>query len=96
MSKFEILREPHVTEKTTLLKEALQVLTFRVSPRANKIDIKKAVETLFKVKVSAVRTAVTHGKKKRQGRHTGRRPDWKKAYVTLKEGEQMPEIFETR
>lgn len=96
MSKFEIIREPHVTEKTTLLKENLQVLTFRVSPRANKIDIKKAVETLFKVKVSAVRTAVTHGKKKRQGRHTGRRPDWKKAYVTLKEGEQMPEIFETR
>lgn len=96
MSKFEIIREPHVTEKTTLLKEALRVLTFRVSPRANKIDIKKAVETLFKVKVFAVRTAVTHGKKKRQGRHTGRRPDWKKAYVTLKEGEQMPEIFETR
>ncbi|MGI8782958.1 MAG: 50S ribosomal protein L23 [Acidobacteriota bacterium] len=96
MSKFEIIREPHVTEKTTLLKEALRVLTFRVSTRANKIDIKKAVETLFKVKVSAVRTAVTHGKKKRQGRHSGRRPDWKKAYVTLKEGEQMPEIFETR
>lgn len=96
MSKFEIIREPHVTEKTTLLKEDLRVLTFRVSPRANKIDIKKAVEALFKVKVSGVRTAVTHGKKKRQGRHSGRRPDWKKAYVTLKEGEQLPEIFETR
>jgi large subunit ribosomal protein L23 len=62
---------------------------------ANKIEIKDAVEKIFKVKVESVRTANFHGKKRRQGRYSGRRPDWKKAYVTLKQGEKMIEFSET-
>ncbi len=70
-------------------------LTFKVSRDANKIEIKDAVEKIFKVKVESVRTANFHGKKRRQGRHVGRRPDWKKAYVTLKQGEKMIEFSES-
>ena len=69
-------------------------MTFKVLRDANKIEIKDAVEKIFKVKVESVRTANFHGKKRRQGRYTGRRPDWKKAYVTLKEGEKMIEFSE--
>ena len=61
---------------------------------ATKPEIKKAVETLFGVKVSDVRVANVHGKVKRQGRYSGKRPDWKKAYVVLKQGEKMIEFFE--
>ena len=61
---------------------------------ANKIEIKKAVERIFKVKVASVRTANFHGKIRRQGRFSGRKPDWKKAYVTLKKGEKMFEFSE--
>jgi large subunit ribosomal protein L23 len=85
---------PLITEKSTLLKEKNRVLTFRVERRANKIEIKRAVEALFKVKVASVRTGSVHGKYKRVGRSEGRRPDWKKAYVTLKPGEKMIEYFE--
>ena len=69
-------------------------MTFKVLRDANKIEIKDAVEKIFKVKVQSVRTAIFHGKKRRQGRYSGRRPDWKKAYVTLKEGEKMIEFSE--
>ena len=89
-----VLRTPVITEKSTLLKETMQVLAFNVLRDANKIEIKDAVENIFKVKVADVRTAIFHGKKKRQGKYVGRRPDWKKAYVTLKEGEKMIEFSE--
>ena len=89
-----VLKTPVITEKSTLLKENLQVLAFNVLRDANKIEIKDAVENIFKVKVASVRTAIFHGKKKRQGKFVGRRPDWKKAYVTLKKGEKMIEFSE--
>jgi large subunit ribosomal protein L23 len=89
-----IIVAPLITEKSTILKEKGNVLAFRVDRRANKIEIRRAVETLFKVKVAAVRTQNVGGKEKRVGRFTGRRPDWKKAYVTLKPGEKSVEYFE--
>ena len=90
-----VLKLPVITEKSTLVKENLRTVTFKVLRDANKIEINDAVEKIFKVRVQSVRTAVFHGKKRRQGRYTGRRPDWKKAYVTLKEGEKMIEFSET-
>ncbi len=89
-----VLKLPVITEKSTNVKENLRTVTFKVLRDANKIEIKDAVEKIFKVKVQSVRTANFHGKKRRQGRYTGRRPDWKKAYVTLKEGEKMIEFSE--
>lgn len=89
-----ILRLPVITEKSTFEKEKLQTLTFKVARNANKVEIKGAVESIFKVKVASVRTANFHGKIRRQGRFAGRKPDWKKAYVTLKEGEKMFEFSE--
>jgi len=89
-----ILRLPVITEKSTSVKENNRTVTFKVLRDANKIEIKDAVEKIFKVKVQSVRTANFHGKKRRQGRYSGRRPDWKKAYVTLKEGEKMIEFSE--
>jgi large subunit ribosomal protein L23 len=89
-----ILRLPVITEKSTFEKEKLQTLTFKVARTANKIEIKKAVEHVFKVKVASVRTANFHGKIRRQGRYAGRKPDWKKAFVTLKKGEKMFEFSE--
>jgi large subunit ribosomal protein L23 len=90
-----VLKLPVITEKSTHVKENLRTVAFKVLRDANKIEIKDAVEKIFKVKVQSVRTANFHGKKRRQGRYTGRRPDWKKAYVTLKEGEKMIEFSET-
>jgi large subunit ribosomal protein L23 len=89
-----ILKLPVITEKSTFEKEKLQTLTFKVARNANKIEIKDAVEKIFKVKVARVRTANFHGKVRRQGRFAGRKPDWKKAYVTLKKGEKMFEFSE--
>ena len=91
---YEIIRRPLLTEKSTLLKEGQRTLVFEVHRDATKPEIKKAVETLFGVKVENVRVANVHGKMKRQGRFAGRRPDWKKAYVVLKPGEKMIEFFE--
>jgi len=91
----EVLRLPVITEKSTHLKENLRTLTFKVARDANKNEIREAVERIFKVKVESVRTANFHGKVRRQGRFSGRRPDWKKAYVTLREGEKMVEFSET-
>jgi large subunit ribosomal protein L23 len=90
----QVIIGPVITEKSTSLKDQTRTLCFRVAKRANKIEIKSAVESLFKVKVAGVRTLTTHGKWKRMGRYAGRRPDWKKAYVTLAEGEKMIEYFE--
>jgi large subunit ribosomal protein L23 len=89
-----VLILPVITEKSTVLKDNLRTVAFKVLRDANKVEIKDAVEKIFKVKVQSVRTATFHGKKRRQGRYSGRRPDWKKAYVTLKEGEKMIEFSE--
>ena len=94
MKLTEVIRRPLVTEKTTLMREDGRTLVFEVARSANKIDVKRAVEKLFGAKVAEVRTALAHGKEKRQGRFSGRRPDWKKAYVTLREGQKMPEFLE--
>jgi large subunit ribosomal protein L23 len=93
-SVYEVLRRPLITEKSTSLKETQRTLGFEVHRDATKPEIKKAVEQLFGVKVKDVRVANVHGKTKRQGRYVGRRPDWKKAYVVLKEGEKMVEFFD--
>jgi large subunit ribosomal protein L23 len=90
----EVLKLPVITEKSTFEKDNLRTLTFKVARDANKQEIRRAVEQIFKVKVDSVRTATFHGKTRRQGRYAGRRPDWKKAYVTLKEGEKMIEFSE--
>ncbi len=78
-----------LTEKGTALKEADNKVMFKVAKEANKIEIKKAVEEIFKVKVDSVATINCKGKKKRLGSFEGRRPDWKKAIVTLKKGEKL-------
>ena len=93
-SIFEVIRRPLVTEKTTIDKETRNTLVFEVHRDATKPDIKKAVEKLFSVKVEQVRTANLPGKLRRQGRYSGHRPDWKKAFVLLKEGEKMIEFHE--
>jgi large subunit ribosomal protein L23 len=90
----DVIRRPLLTEKSTLLKEAQQTLVFEVHRDATKPEIKKAVEALFETKVKDVRVANVHGKVKRRGRHAGRRPDWKKAFVVLKKGAKMVEFFE--
>ena len=92
--KYQVLRLPVITEKSTHVKESLRTLTFKVARDANKQEIKDAVQQIFKVKVDSVRVANFHGKTRRQGRFVGRRPDWKKAYVTLKAGEKMIEFSE--
>jgi large subunit ribosomal protein L23 len=85
----EIIRAPLVSEKGTLLAESANQVLFKVRPEANKIEVKKAVESLFKVKVVKVRMARYLGKIRRVGRSMGRRPGWKKAYVTLREGDKI-------
>jgi large subunit ribosomal protein L23 len=88
-NEHDILIGPMLTEKGTLMKEQHNKVLFRVAKSANKIEIKNAVEKNFKVKVERVATIVCKGKKKRMGRYEGKRPDWKKAIVTLKEGEKL-------
>ena len=90
---YRIVRRPVITEKSTLQKEMHNQLAFEVDRRANKIEIKKAVERIFKVRVKDVRTMNYQGKQKRLGRTVGRRPHWKKAIVTLQPGEKI-EFFE--
>jgi large subunit ribosomal protein L23 len=85
----EVIRAPLVSEKGTLLTESTNQVLFKVRPEANKIEVKKAVETLFKVKVEKVRMARYLGKVRRVGRNMGRRAEWKKAYVTLREGDKI-------
>lgn len=84
---YTILKGPCLTEKASLQQEMNNKVVFEVHPTANKIEIKQAVEKMFNVKVGNVRTTSMRGKQKRVGRHVGRTQDWKKAYVTLAEGE---------
>jgi large subunit ribosomal protein L23 len=88
-SPHEVIRAPLISEKGTLLTESANQVLFKVRPDANKIEVKRAVEALFKVKVEQVRIARYLGKMRRVGRSMGRRSDWKKAYVTLKEGDKI-------
>jgi large subunit ribosomal protein L23 len=88
-----VIRRPMVTEKSTRQKEESRQYVFEVHRDANKIEIQSAVERLFKVKVLQVRTSNVLGKIKRLGRRYGKRPDWKKAIVTLKEGDRI-DFFE--
>ncbi|GGA78142.1 50S ribosomal protein L23 [Edaphobacter acidisoli] len=90
---YTVIRRPLITEKGMGFKEAQNTLVFEVDTKATKTEVKQAVESLFKVKVSAVRTANVEGKERRRGRYAGYRPDWKKAYVRLKDGEKMPEYI---
>jgi large subunit ribosomal protein L23 len=84
-----VLRRPLLTEKATIAREMGSEYAFEVDPRANKIQIKEAVESRFDVKVKHVRTVRVRGKIKRMGLHSGKRPDWKKALVTLVEGQSI-------
>lgn len=89
----QVIRRPLITEKGTDLKDQVNQYVFEVARDANKIEIKRAVQSLFRVKVLSVRTLSVTGKKKRVGRFVGRTPGWKKAVATLKEGERI-EFFE--
>jgi large subunit ribosomal protein L23 len=91
---YQIILEPVITEKSTLMKEVNREICFAVNPKANKIQIKEAVEKLFNVKVESVKVMNKKGKTRRVGRNVGKKKDWKKAYVKLKEGEKMIEYFE--
>ena len=93
MNIFDVLRAPKMTEKTLSLKEEANQFAFEVDQRANKIQIKESIEKSFKVSVLKVRTMNVRGKKKRLGRYQGRKSSWKKALVTLKEGDTI-EYFE--
>ena len=93
MTPTEIVQGPVITEKGTLVNEQANQVIFRVHVHANKVEIRHAVETLFKVKVEKVRTSRQLGKVRRVGRHLGRRPNWKKAYITLAEGSRI-DFFE--
>lgn len=90
---YEVVLRPLLTEKGTRLKEEGNQYLFRVAKTANKVEIKQAIEQLFKVTVLEVRTVRLRGKVKRLGRFQGRRPDWKKAIATLKEGDSI-ELYE--
>ena len=94
MKPTEIIRRPLITEKTTIAREKGEVVVFEVARAATKVDVRRAVEKLFGVKVAGVRTQLAHGKFKRQGRFEGQRPDWKKAWVRLKAGEKAPDFIE--
>jgi len=93
MSMEGMVLSPLVTEKGTFVSEKSNQVVFRIRPGANKDQIRNVIEDLFKVTVIKVRTANFLGKERRRGRTVGRRPNWKKAYITLKEGDRI-EIFE--
>ena len=93
MISYDIIKRPLITEKTNIQKEVNNQLTFEVERRANRVEIKKAVEKIFNVRIAGVRTMQIKGKTKRRGRIIGKRRDWKKAIVTLMPGERI-EFFE--
>ena len=93
MMQYEIIKRPLITEKTNIQKEIANQLTFEVDRRANRIEIKRAIESAFKVRVASVQTMQVKGKVKRRGRNIGKRRDWKKAIVTLMPGERI-DFFE--
>ena len=94
MQFHSVILAPVVTEKGTIKKDGEKTLCFKVAIDANKIQIREAVQKLFKVKVADVRTVINEGKLRRRGKFAGYRGDWKKAYVKLKNGEKMPEYAE--
>lgn len=94
MKLTDIIRRPLITEKTSIQREDGRTIVFEVARDANKVQVRNAVEKLLGAKVDSIRTSIVHGKVKRQGRYQGQRPDWKKAYVTLREGQKMPEFLE--
>ena len=89
-----VIRRPLITEKTSIARERGATMAFEVACDATKIEVKQAVEKLFGSKVASVRTEIMHGKFKRQGRFSGQRSDWKKAWVKFKAGEKVPEFME--
>ena len=91
---YQVIKRPVITEKGLTLKEKDRTLCFEVHEDASKQQIQEAVEQLFKVKVQHVRTMIVPGKMRRRGKYSGYRSDWKKAYVTLREGEKMIEYGE--
>jgi large subunit ribosomal protein L23 len=93
MNIYDVIKKPLISEKTTIEKDVKNVVSFVVDRNANKIEIKAAVEKLFKVEVSDVNTVNMAGKVKRVGKNIGKRSNWKKAYVTLKEGSNV-DFFE--
>lgn len=93
MIQYEIVRRPLITEKTTIQKESFNQVTFEVDRKANRVEIKRAIEKIFNVRVAVVRTMQITGKVKRRGRILGKRKDWKKAIVTLMPGERI-DFFE--
>ncbi len=93
MMAHEIIKRPLITEKTSIQKELHNQVSFEVDRRANRIEIKKAVESIFDVRVASVKTMQITGKTKQRGRITGKRRDWKKAIVTLMPGERI-DFFE--
>ncbi|MBN2125370.1 MAG: 50S ribosomal protein L23 [Deltaproteobacteria bacterium] len=93
MDIYKVIKEPHITEKGSLQKGQSNQISFKVHPGANKVEIRRAVETLFKAKVLDVRTMNMEGKKRRLGKSMGKRSDWKKAVVRLAPGENV-EFFE--
>ncbi len=86
---FQILKAPHISEKSAILGDAANQAVFQVARGARKVEIKAAIEQLFDVKVANVRTVNMKGKTKRQGQRRGRRSDWKKAYVSLEQGHEI-------
>lgn len=88
-NQYDILKKPCLTEKGMTLQEVHNQIVLKVNPDANKIEIKAAIQDLFKVKVLKVRTLNMHGKSKRVGKHIGQTPNWKKAVVTLAEGQKI-------
>jgi large subunit ribosomal protein L23 len=86
---FTVLLAPHVSEKASMASEKSNAVVFKVAKDANKLEIKKAVEALFEVKVQSVRTCNVKGKQKFFGRVAGKRASWKKAYVSLAEGQDI-------
>ena len=91
MNVYDVIRRPIITEKGHAKRESERTMCFEVHRDANKIEIRQAVETLFRVKVADVRTANFVGKLRRRGRFTGYASDWKKAYVRLQTGHKVPE-----
>ena len=93
MMDHDVVKRPLITEKTNLQKEVYNQISFEVDRRANRIQIKKAIESIFSVRVAGVRTMQMKGKVKRRGRFLGKRKDWKKAIVRLMPGEHI-DFFE--
>ncbi len=93
MDIYQVIREPRITEKANIQKEDTNQVTFKVHKKANKVEIRQAVETFFKTKVLDVRTMNVRGKRRRMGKTVGKKSDWKKAVVRLAPGENI-EFFE--